>query len=67
MKRNKGNYKDLKINKNSKKHHFSRYLTEKKLKHESWFLYYPEEGNTRGAPTQLLRFRFKIRVKKIPQ
>ena len=38
---------------------FSRYLTEKKLKHESWFLYYPEEGNTRGAPTQLLRFGFK--------
>ena len=38
---------------------FYRYLTEKKLKHESWFLYYPEEGNTRGAPTQLLRFGFK--------
>jgi hypothetical protein len=30
-------------------------LTEKKLKHESWFLYYPEEANTRGVPTQLLR------------
>ena len=39
---------------------FNRYLTEKKLKHESWFLYYPEEGNTRGAPTQLLRSRVKV-------
>ena len=32
-----------------------RYLTERKLSHESWFLYYPEEENKRGAPTQLLR------------
>eukprot|EP00095_Tigriopus_kingsejongensis_P005004 maker-scaffold139_size317827-snap-gene-0.15 protein:Tk05004 transcript:maker-scaffold139_size317827-snap-gene-0.15-mRNA-1 annotation:"AGAP005020-PA" len=32
-----------------------RYMTERKFRHESWFLYYPEEGNKRGAPTQLLR------------
>merc|ERR1712106_355977 len=32
-----------------------RYITEKKFNHRSWFLYYPEEGNTRGAPTELLR------------
>ncbi|XP_059079355.1 hillarin-like [Tigriopus californicus] len=32
-----------------------RYMTERKFSHESWFLYYPEEGNKRGAPTQLMR------------
>ncbi len=32
-----------------------RYMTERKFNHEVWFLYYPEEGNKRGAPTQLLR------------
>ena len=34
----------------------SRYITEKKFEHRNWFLFYPEEGNTRGAPTDLLRF-----------
>ena len=33
-----------------------RYITEKKFEHRNWFLFYPEEGNTRGAPTDLLRF-----------
>ena len=33
----------------------NRYLTERKFKFESWFLYYPEEGNKRGAPVQLMR------------
>jgi len=32
-----------------------RWMTERKFNHEVWFLYYPEEGNRRGAPTQLLR------------
>jgi len=32
-----------------------RFITEKKFNHRVWFLYYPEEGNTRGAPTELLR------------
>ena len=35
--------------------HLSRYITEKKFEHRNWFLFYPEEGNTRGAPTDLLR------------
>ena len=30
-------------------------MTERKFNHEVWFLYYPEEGNKRGAPTQLTR------------
>ena len=43
-----------------------RYLTEKKLHHRSWFLYYPEEGNKRGAPTQLLRgVEFGIETKAL--
>lgn len=43
-----------------------RYLTEKKLNHQSWFLYYPEEGNKRGAPTQLLRgVEFGIETKAL--
>ena len=32
-----------------------RFITEKKFNYRVWFLYYPEEGNTRGAPTELLR------------
>ena len=32
-----------------------RWMTERKFNHEVWFLYYPEEGNKRGAPTQLTR------------
>lgn len=32
-----------------------RFITERKFNHEVWFLYYPEEGNKRGAPVQLLR------------
>ena len=43
-----------------------RYLSEKKLHHRSWFLYYPEEGNKRGAPTQLLRgVEFGIETKAL--
>ena len=43
-----------------------RYLTEKQLHHQSWFLYYPEEGNKRGAPTQLLRgVEFGIETKAL--
>ncbi len=43
-----------------------RWLTEKKLNHQSWFLYYPEAGNTRGAPTQLLRgVEFGIETKAL--
>ena len=30
-------------------------MTERKFNHEVWFLYYPEEGNKRGASTQLTR------------
>ena len=44
----------------------SRFLTEKHLNHQSWFLYYPEEGNKRGAPTQLLRgVEFGIETKAL--
>ena len=44
----------------------SSFLTEKKLNHQSWFLYYPEEGNKRGAPTQLLRgVEFGIETKAL--
>jgi hypothetical protein len=32
-----------------------RYITEKEFEHQNWFLFYPEEGNTRGAPSSLLR------------
>jgi len=43
-----------------------RYITEKKFNHRSWFLYYPEEGNTRGAPTELLRgVEFGIETKAL--
>ena len=43
-----------------------RYLTEKQVHHRSWFLYYPEEGNKRGAPTQLLRgVEFGIETKAL--
>ena len=28
-----------------------RFITEKKFNYRVWFLYYPEEGNTRGAPS----------------
>ena len=43
-----------------------RFLTEKYLHHQSWFLYYPEEGNKRGAPTQLLRgVEFGIETKAL--
>ena len=45
---------------------YCRYLTEKKLNHQSWFLYYPEEGNKRGAPTGLLRgVEFGIETKAL--
>ena len=41
-------------------------MTERKFNHQSWFLYYPEEGNTRGAPTQLLRgVEFGIETKAL--
>ena len=43
-----------------------RFMTERKFNHQSWFLYYPEEGNTRGAPTQLLRgVEFGIETKAL--
>ena len=43
-----------------------RFITEKEFKHRVWFLYYPEEGNTRGAPTQLLRgVEFGIETKAL--
>ena len=46
--------------------YLSRYLTERQLNHQSWFLYYPEEGNKRGAPTQLLRgVEFGIETKAL--
>ena len=32
-----------------------RFITEKKFNYRVWFTYYPEEGNTRGAPMELLR------------
>ena len=32
-----------------------RYMSEKKFEQHSWFLYYPEEENSRGAPTNLFR------------
>ena len=45
---------------------FFRFLTEKQLNHQSWFLFYPEEGNKRGAPTQLLRgVEFGIETKAL--
>ena len=37
-----------------------RYITEKKFEHRNWFLFYPEEGNTRGAPTDLLRSQLQL-------
>jgi len=43
-----------------------RFITEKKFEHRNWFLYYPEEGNTRGAPTDLLRgVEFGIETKAL--
>merc|ERR1711974_492550 len=43
-----------------------RYITEKKFGHRNWFLFYPEEGNTRGAPTDLLRgVEFGIETKAL--
>jgi len=43
-----------------------RYITEKKFEHRNWFLFYPEEGNTRGAPTDLLRgVEFGIETKAL--
>ncbi|XP_040569990.2 hillarin [Lepeophtheirus salmonis] len=32
-----------------------RYMSDKKFNFRSWFLYYPEEGNTRGVPEELFR------------
>jgi hypothetical protein len=43
-----------------------RFITEKKFEHRNWFLFYPEEGNTRGAPTDLLRgVEFGIETKAL--
>lgn len=43
-----------------------RFITEKQFKHQVWFLFYPEEGNTRGAPTSLLRgVEFGIETKAL--
>ena len=43
-----------------------RYITEKRFEYNVWFLYYPEEGNTRGAPTGLLRgVEFGIETKAL--
>ena len=51
---------------NKLSHDSYRFLTEKQLNHQSWFLFYPEEGNKRGAPTQLLRgVEFGIETKAL--
>ncbi|XP_023319784.1 hillarin isoform X2 [Eurytemora carolleeae] len=43
-----------------------RFISERKFKHLSWFLYYPEEGNKRGAPTNLFRgVEFGIETKAL--
>ena len=45
---------------------FFRYITEKEFDHQNWFLFYPEEGNTRGAPSSLLRgVEFGIETKAL--